>query len=72
MTHNEAIFNHLLKGNSLSGLETLYLCGSMKLSSRIGEIKQDMAINKMPYQIKDQFISNGKSRFKIYWMENES
>lgn len=71
MTQNKAIFNHLIKGNSLSGLGALDLCGSMKLSTRIGEIKDMIWECGQPYEIKDQFISNGKSRFKIYWMEGK-
>jgi hypothetical protein len=53
----------LLDGKELTGFSTLKLCGSMKASSRIGELR------KMCFNIQDRWITleNGK-KVKSYKM----
>lgn len=63
-TQHQAILEILENGNSLTGLDALVLCGTMKLASRISELR------RLGYNIKDEYIKvdSGK-HVKIYWME---
>ena len=57
------ILYHLRKGNSLTGLEALELCGTMHLPRRILDLKE------MGHDIKDEWITvaSGK-RIKRYFL----
>jgi hypothetical protein len=65
MTQNEAILNYLKQGYSLTGLGALRLFGTMKISTRISELKRE------GYEIKDCYVfdPNSKKKYKKYWME---
>jgi sulfur transfer protein SufE len=41
MTQKEAILKYLQSGNSITGLEALRLFGTMKLATRISELRRD-------------------------------
>jgi len=64
MTQHEAILDRLENGERLTGLDALRLCGTMKLASRVGELR------RKGYNIRDawQTTTTGKN-VKIYWME---
>lgn len=63
-TQHQAILWVLENGARITALDALDLCGTMKLSSRVGELK------KKGYNIRDEYIrvESGK-HVKIYWME---
>ncbi len=64
-TQHQAILAVLEDGARITGLDALRLCGTMKLSSRVGELK------RKGYNIRDEFIiafPSGK-RVKRYWLE---
>jgi hypothetical protein len=65
MTQDDRIIAYLKAGSSLTGLEALNLFGTMKLATRISEIKR-----KNPtLDIRDEYVhKNGKS-FKRYWIK---
>jgi hypothetical protein len=62
-SQKEAILKHLLKGRPLTGLQALSICGSMKASTRISELR------RMNWPIQDAWvrIENGK-RIKKYFL----
>ena len=64
MTQHNAILDRLENGERLTGLDALRLCGTMKLASRVSELR------RKGYDIKDawQGTETGK-KIKIYWME---
>ena len=64
MTQDERIIEYLEMGNSLTGLDALRLFGTMKLATRISEIRK-----KHPgLDIRDEYVhANGKA-FKKYWI----
>jgi hypothetical protein len=64
MNQDDRIIEYLKAGYSLTGLEALNLFGTMKLATRISEIKR-----KNPdFDIRDEYVhANGKS-FKKYWI----
>jgi len=70
MSQNSAILDYLKRGGHLTGLDGLRLFGTMKLASRISEIK-DETIGE-PFAIKDRIIesTNGK-HYKEYWIEHK-
>lgn len=68
MSQNLAILHYLQAGNTLTGLEALRLFGTMKLASRLSEIKRDFPDIK----IKSEMIETdtGK-RVAKYWIEKD-
>ena len=60
------IIAYLKQGHTLTPLEAIKVAGSMKLSTRIGELR------KLGYDIKDEWLKleNGK-KVKRYWLGNE-
>ena len=65
MSQVQAIYEYLKAGNSLTGLEALKLFGSMKLATRISEIK-DQGVDIKDETVHDQ--ATGK-HYKKYWIE---
>ena len=61
-TQHQAILSALEDGQRLTGLDALKLCGTMKLSTRIGELK------KKRHKIKDKYIKVKDRHIKIYWL----
>lgn len=64
MSQNQAILDYLKAGNSLTGLDALKLMGTMKLASRISELRDE------GIEIKDETIHDkdtGK-HYKRYWI----
>lgn len=60
----EAIKKHLLSGKKLTSLDAVKLFGTIKLTTRISEMRRDgMKIN-------DEWLVNKKtkSRYKCYWI----
>ena len=41
MSQSELILDYLKRGNTLTGLEALNLFGTMKLSTRVSELRQE-------------------------------
>ena len=70
MSQNQAILDYLKVGNTLTGMDALKLFGTMKLASRISEIKDEI-INE-PFEIKSETIetTTGKHVSK-YWIEQK-
>lgn len=67
MSQNQAILDYLKAGNSLTGLSALKLMGTMKLASRISELRDE------GFDIKDETIHDkvtGK-HYKRYWIEQK-
>jgi len=67
MSQNQAILDYLKAGNTLTGLDALKLFGTMKLASRISELR-DEGINIQDETIHD--TNNGK-HYKKYWLSDE-
>lgn len=67
MSQNKAILDYLKVGNTLTGMEALKLFGTMKLASRISEIKEEIA--NEDFFIDEEWIetANGKRVMK-YWI----
>lgn len=64
MSQNQSILKYLRAGNSLTGLDALKLFGTMKLASRISEIRDE------GIEIKDKVIhGENKKHYKKYWIE---
>lgn len=65
MTQPDAIIAYLKAGNSLTGLDALRLFGTMKLATRISEIRRD----NPALDIRDEWLHlpNGKL-IKKYWI----
>jgi len=63
-TQHKDIIEYLGAGHTLTGLEALRLMGTMKLASRVSELK------RMGYPIKSEMVrgDNGK-HFCRYWLE---
>ena len=57
------IIEYLKQGHTLTPIEAIKVAGSMKLSTRIGELR------KLGYDIKDEWLKleNGK-KVKSYWL----
>lgn len=60
-TQKEAILEHLLTGSELNGLDALRYYGTMKLSTRVSELKKMC----FPIQSKWTTLENGK-KVKVY------
>lgn len=67
MSQNQAILDYLKAGNTLTGLDALRLFGTMKLASRISEIKDEIA--NEDFFIDEEMIKTptGKRVMK-YWI----
>ena len=59
MTQHESILKHLRR-DWISGLDALKLCGTMKLATRVGELR------RAGYDIKDRWQEANGKRFKAY------
>lgn len=61
----EAIKNHLLSGKRLTSLDAVRLFGTIKLTTRISEMRRD------GLKINDEWLVNKKtkSRYKSYWIK---
>jgi hypothetical protein len=59
------IIEYLKQGHTLTPLEAIKVAGSMKLSTRVGELR------KLGYDIKDEWLKleNGK-KVKKYWLNS--
>jgi hypothetical protein len=62
-TQKEALLKHLLKGKAMTGLQAMNICGTMKASTRLGELR------RMSWPIQDCWVrtKNGVP-VKKYWM----
>lgn len=61
MTQHEQIIKRLRKG-WCTGLQALQTCGSMKLATRVSELRRD------GYTVIDKWVEVGGKRFKSYRM----
>jgi ribosomal protein L9 len=63
------IFNYLMSGARLTGLEAIKLFGSIKCSNRISEIERDygVTVQRTPIKIKTKF---GEKRIVQYWINS--
>lgn len=70
-TQNKLILDLLLSGEVLTGLDALSRVGTMKLATRIGEIKEELRGKQSSIIIRDGWIHapNGK-KYKKYWIES--
>lgn len=59
MTQQQSIIKRLRKG-WCTGLQALYDTGSMKLASRVSELRRD------GYTVIDKWVEQGGKRFKAY------
>ena len=61
----EAIKKHLLSGKRLTSLDAVKLFGTIKLTTRISEMRRD------GLKINDEWLVNKKtkSRYKSYWIK---
>ena len=59
LTQRDKLIKRLRKG-WCSGVEALFSCGSMKLATRVGELRQ------AGYKIQDRWIEANGKRFKSY------
>lgn len=59
MTQRESIIKRLRKGWT-TGLDALESCGTMKLATRVGEIRQ------AGYNVQDRWVEVNGKRFKAY------
>lgn len=64
ITQREAILEHLLTGSELNGMQALTYFGTMKLATRISELKQMC----FPIQAEWTTLENGK-KVKVYKMK---
>lgn len=63
-TQHADIIEYLNAGNTLTGLEALKLFGTMKLSSRVSELK------RAGYPIQSEMVrGNNKKHYCRYWLE---
>lgn len=60
MTQQQNIIKRLRKG-WCTGLQAVYDCGTLKLASRVSEIKRDTG-----YIIIDKWVEQNGKRFKAY------
>jgi len=60
MTQHDLIIKRLRKG-WCTGLQAVYDCGTLKLASRVSEIKRDTG-----YIIIDKWVEQNGKRFKAY------
>ncbi len=60
------IKNHLLNGGKLTGLDALKLFGTMRLPSRIWDIKQ------LGVAVVDEWVKVGDKRVKQYFVEGSN
>ena len=65
MTQHTSIIKELRKG-WLSGIEALHKCGTMKLATRIGELRMQ------GYFIDDKWVESNGKRFKSYRMSKNN
>ena len=63
MTQNEQIKQHLLKGMSLTALDSLRLFSCMRLAARISDLKKQGLI------IHSVIVKSGKKRFAKYFVD---
>lgn len=62
-SQSRAIIDYLETGRTLTALEALKICGTMKLASRISEICAS------GYEIKkDWFVTDTKKRVRLYFI----
>lgn len=61
----EAIKNHLLSGKRLTSLDAVRLFGTIKLTTRISEMRRD------GLKINDEWLVNNKTktRYKVYFIK---
>ena len=59
MTQRESIIKRLRKGWT-TGIDALESCGTMKLATRVGEIRQ------AGYNVQDRWVEVNGKRFKAY------
>ena len=63
MTQKEKVLKHLESGMRISELKGLSLGLGTAMRSRISELRAD------GYNIVDEFVDNGTSRYKEYWLQ---
>ena len=64
-SQKQAIYRELAKGRRLSPIDVQKLCGSMKASTRIGEIEREQRI-----EIQSEFVrTRNGARHKVYWID---
>jgi len=59
MTQQQTIIKRLRRGWT-TGLEALHACGTMKLATRVSELRRD------GYTVLDRWVEHGGKRFKAY------
>ena len=63
MSQNQAILNHLKSGKSITPLQALNLCGTMRLAARIGELKDQ------GHDIETRMVKRGDARVAEYRLQ---
>ena len=61
-SQDDNILAYLKAGHSLTGLDALHLFGSMRLASRIDELR------KRGHDIRDEWVEKNDKRFKLYFL----
>lgn len=65
MTTKEKILKELNEGKTMTGIDGLRLCQTMKLSTRIGELRRN------GHPIKDRWVEQNGKKFKEYYIEEQ-
>lgn len=65
MSQNDAILEYLKQGHTLTGLEALHKFGTMKLATRISELRRDGA------EIMHQMVNRGDKWVAKYFIIQE-
>ena len=66
MTQNQRILQYLLLGGSLTGLDALELFQTMKLATRISELRS------LGHSIQSKMVkTDSGKKVAVYWMEPE-
>ena len=64
-THKAKLLAHLMKGQTITALQALYLYQCLSCSQRLGDLRRDEGI---PIQSRFITMPTGK-RIKLYWLE---
>ena len=63
MTQNSAILAHLATGATLTPLQALRLCGTLRLGARIYELRREHAIQSRLVRKDGKWVA-------MYWLDN--
>jgi hypothetical protein len=56
------LIDYMATGRRITPLDAVRIAGTLKLSTRIGELRRDR------HPIKDEWVSKGGKRSKAYWL----